>query len=56
VRRGELIEARAAERRAQVGSGMRGDKRRTIRVQDDSVVDHATGRTWRYREYARGDW
>ena len=35
---------------------MRGDKRRTIRVQDDSVVDHATGRTWRYREYARGDW
>lgn len=48
--------ARAAERRAQVGSGMRGDKRRTIRVQDDSVVDHLTGRTWRYKEYARGDW
>ena len=48
--------ARATERRLQVGSGMRGDKRRTVRVQDDSVVDHATGRTWRYREYARGDW
>jgi peptide chain release factor 1 len=48
--------ARAAERRAQIGSGMRGDKRRTIRVQDDSVVDHLTGRTWRYKEYARGDW
>ena len=48
--------ARAALRRGQVGSGMRGDKRRTIRVQDDSVVDHLTGRTWRYREYARGDW
>lgn len=48
--------ARAAERRAQVGSGMRGDKRRTVRVQDGSVVDHLTGRTWRYREYLRGEW
>jgi peptide chain release factor 1 len=48
--------ARDAERRGQVGSGMRGDKRRTIRVQDDSVVDHLTGRTWRYRDYVRGAW
>lgn len=48
--------ARAAERREQVGSGMRGDKRRTIRVQDDSVVDHETGRTWRLRDYLRGAW
>ena len=48
--------ARATERRLQVGSGMRGDKRRTIRVQDDSVVDHETGRTWRYRDYVRGNW
>lgn len=48
--------ARASERRAQVGSGMRGDKRRTIRVQDDTVVDHLTGRTWRYKQYSRGDW
>ncbi|HEX5063306.1 MAG TPA: peptide chain release factor-like protein [Kofleriaceae bacterium] len=49
-------DARAAERRAQVGSGMRGDKRRTIRVQDDQVIDHETGRTWRYRDYERGNW
>ncbi len=48
--------ARAADRRDQVGSGMRGDKRRTIRVQDDSVVDHLTGRTWRFRDYQRGAW
>lgn len=48
--------ARAGTRRQQVGSGMRGDKRRTIRTQDDSVVDHPTGRTWRYRAYSRGDW
>ena len=47
---------RAAERRAQVGSGMRGDKRRTVRVQDDSVVDHQTGRTWRLKDYVRGAW
>lgn len=48
--------ARARLRRAQIGSGMRGDKRRTIRVLDDAVVDHATGRTWRYRDYRRGAW
>jgi peptide chain release factor 1 len=47
---------RARERREQVGSGMRADKRRTVRVQDDSVVDHVTGRTWRYRDYSRGSW
>jgi peptide chain release factor 1 len=56
AQRSAATEVRAAERRAQVGSGMRGDKRRTIRVQDDSVVDHATGRTWRYRDYVRGAW
>jgi len=48
--------ARAADRRRQVGSGMRGDKRRTIRTQDDQVVDHVDGRTWRFKAYARGDW
>ena len=48
--------ARAADRKLQVGSGMRGDKRRTIRVQDDQVTDHADGRSWRFKAYARGDW
>ncbi|HET9988618.1 MAG TPA: peptide chain release factor-like protein [Kofleriaceae bacterium] len=47
---------RASTRRYQVGSGMRGDKRRTIRSQDDSVVDHVTGKTWRLRDYVRGNW
>jgi peptide chain release factor 1 len=47
---------RAQSRRAQVGSGMRGDKRRTIRAQDDSVVDHVTGRVWKLRDYMRGNW
>jgi peptide chain release factor 1 len=48
--------ARAGERRRQVGSGMRGDKRRTIRCQDGTVVDHLTGRTWPLRAYERGEW
>jgi len=48
--------ARADDRRRQIGSGQRGDKRRTIAVQRDSVVDHITGREWRYAEYVRGKW
>jgi peptide chain release factor 1 len=46
----------AAARRGQVGSGMRGDKRRTIRCQDGVVLDHVTGRRWALRAYERGDW
>lgn len=34
----------ASNRRAQVGSGMRGDKIRTYRFQDDVVQDHNTGK------------
>jgi len=56
AQRALATEARASERRGQVGSGRRGDKRRTIRVQDDTVIDHVTGRTWRYRDYVRGAW
>ena len=54
--RDAVTTARAAERRDQVGSGMRGDKRRTVRVQDEIVVDHETGRSWRLRDYLRGAW
>jgi peptide chain release factor 1 len=54
ARKNEHDVARVAARRAQIGSGMRGDKRRTIRVQDGTVVDHLTGQTWRFRDYARG--
>jgi peptide chain release factor 1 len=46
---------RADDRKRQVGSGQRGDKRRTIRTQDDHVVD-VDGRTWRFKDYARGAW
>lgn len=43
-------------RRDQIGYGVRGHKRRTIRVLDDKVVDHITGKTWTYKKYSRGDW
>ena len=47
---------RADDRRRQIGSGQRGDKRRTIAVQRDSVFDHVTGRSWRFADYERGKW
>lgn len=48
--------ARADDRKRQLGTGMRGDKRRTIRTQDGIVNDHVTGRQWQFKQYARGDW
>lgn len=48
--------ATASSRRQQIGSGMRGDKRRTIAVQRGDVVDHMTGRRWSYKNYIRGIW
>lgn len=53
---GDADAARADARRRQIGSGQRGDKRRTIAVQRDSVVDHMTGRSWRFGDYVRGKW
>jgi hypothetical protein len=35
---------------------MRGDKRRTIRCQEGVVTDHPTGRSFRLRDYERGEW
>jgi peptide chain release factor 1 len=56
LRQGAVNGARADARKNQVGSGMRGDKRRTIRTQDGFVNDHVTGRQWRYKDYVRGNW
>lgn len=56
AKRTALVNARAADRKAQVGCGARGDKIRTIRTQDDLVTDHQTGRTWSWKKYLRGDW
>lgn len=37
--------AQSADRKDQMGSGMRGDKIRTYRFQDDQVKDHNTGKS-----------
>ncbi len=45
---------RDASRRQMVGSGMRGDKIRTYRQQDDSVSDHRSGRKARFSQILAG--
>ncbi len=47
---GELADLK----RNQVGSGMRGDKIRTVRFQDDQANDHRTGKRIRAEDYLRG--
>jgi peptide chain release factor 1 len=50
------LTSRNDQRRSQVGSGMRGDKVRTYREQDDSVTDHRNDRRMKLRTWLRGDW
>lgn len=42
-------------RKAQVGSGMRGDKRRTYRFQENNVYDSVTGKEARCKEVMKGN-
>ena len=42
-------------RSKQLGSGQRGDKRRTYRFQDDRVADHETGKSARCSDIMRGN-
>jgi len=46
---------RNKKRKDQVGCGMRGDKRRTIRITHNQVVDHILGKTISYKDYKRGN-
>lgn len=55
IRNGGLDLADSQERRAQSGTGMRGDKVRTYRLQDDVVTDNRSGRQARWRKVERGD-
>ena len=42
-------------RKDQVGSGMRGDKVRTIRFQDDQIVDHRTNKQITAKKFMAGN-
>lgn len=56
LERSRISAERASVRKAQVGSGMRGDKIRTYRVGDDAVLDHRSGKRWRLSDWVRGIW
>lgn len=51
----EIHDIQSTLRKKQVGSGMRGDKIRTIRFQDDQVVDHRTGKTITAKKFMKGN-
>lgn len=42
-------------KKGQVGDGMRGDKKRTVRLQDDIVIDHESGRKISAKKYLKGE-
>lgn len=46
--------ALSQQKRQQVGSGQRGDKIRTYRLQHDEICDHRTGKTISVRQLERG--
>jgi peptide chain release factor 1 len=56
MQRNQLLASENDSRKQQVGSGMRGDKIRTYRSQDDRVVDHRTGKRWVLSRWIRGEW
>lgn len=51
---GGASDALNRERSDAIGTGMRADKRRTWRFQEDKVTDHVTGRTARCSDVMRG--
>lgn len=56
AKQASVASQRASTRREQVGTAERSDKRRTVAVQRDEVIDHVTGRVWRFADYVRGRW
>lgn len=52
----QTSDARKKLRKEQVGTGMRADKIRTYREQEDQVNDHITGKHWKLKNWMRGDW
>jgi len=54
IRQNQYNKNIASDRKQQVGSGMRGDKIRTYRFQDDVVQDHNTGRRGSVKKVLNG--
>jgi peptide chain release factor 1 len=52
----EQLSSKNRDRKLQLGSGARGDKRRTYRSQDDSVHDHVTGERTSLTKWMTGNW
>jgi len=52
---GHQNKRRNDRRRSQLGTGMRGDKVRTIALQRGQVTDHRTGRRVNAKKYLRGE-
>ena len=48
--------ARSDDRRAQIGRGVRAERRRIVRIPSDDVRDVLTGRRWTFKDYSRGNW
>lgn len=44
----------STQRKEMVGSGMRGDKVRTIRFQDDRITDHRSNKTMTAKKFMKG--
>jgi peptide chain release factor 1 len=51
----EQAEKENKDRKKQIGSGMRGDKVRTYRFQDDRAIDHRTGKKVKLSKVLNGD-
>ena len=46
---------RNAKCKSQIGSGMRGDKIRTYRFQDDRITDHKSDKSFKLKSVMRGN-
>ena len=55
IRQNQYNNSIASDRKQQVGSGMRGDKIRTYRFQDDVVKDHITNKTSSVKKILAGN-
>lgn len=51
----KLEDRQVNNRRQQIGSGQRGDKIRTVRLQDDTVTNHQNGKTMSASRYLKGE-